>query len=61
MELCKTCKSKICAKNIITKKEENLKIIKCLGYQKDENKIVGYKEPLSRTANQQKAIMKLAI
>lgn len=61
MELCKTCKRKICTKNIVIRKNENLKIIKCLEYRKDEDKIEGYKEPLIRTANQQRTLMKLGI
>lgn len=59
MELCKTCTRLICHKNIITKDEENLRIIKCLEYRKDEDKIKGYEEPLIRTANQGRAIMKV--
>lgn len=45
MKLCETCKSKKCNKNIIIKiQEENkLKIIKCLDYEKDIDKIKGYK------------------
>lgn len=52
MKLCETCKSKTCNKNIIIKiqKQNNLKIIKCLGYEKDTDKTKGYKEPLKRTA-----------
>lgn len=61
MELCKTCTRLICHKNIITKDEENLRIIKCLEYKKDEHKIKGYEKPLRRTANQSRAIMNLGI
>ena len=50
MKLCETCKNNKCSKKIITKQENNILIIKCLEYEKDENKIKGYRKPLERTA-----------
>ena len=39
-ELCNYCKSKKC-KNITLDERENLKIIRCEDYEKDESKIKG--------------------
>lgn len=49
MELCNTCKNTSCSKNIEVIKEEDLVIIRCINYEKDESKIQGYKNPLNRT------------
>lgn len=46
MELCETCKNNNCSKKIIIKQENNIITIKCLEYEKDENKIKGYRKPL---------------
>ena len=50
MELCKTCKKTLCEKNMEIVKQENLVTIRCLDYEKDPNKIQGYKKQLNRTA-----------
>lgn len=54
--LCKTCKKKKCNKNIVITEQNKLKTIKCLEYEKDQNKTKGYKKPLERTAKQQKTV-----
>lgn len=56
MKLCETCKNKNCNKNLVIIEQLNLKEVKCLDYEKDETKIKGYKEPLKRTAKQQKTV-----
>ena len=61
MKLCDTCKNITCKRNLITIKEDNLLIIKCLDYEKDDSKIQGYKKQLNRTAKQQDTLMKLNI
>lgn len=61
MELCDTCKNIKCEKKLIIIKENNLTIIKCLDYEKDDSKIQGYKKQLNRTAKQQDTLMKLNI
>ena len=48
-ELCNYCKSKKC-KNIALDERENLKIIRCEDYEKDESKIKGYIKPIVVTA-----------
>lgn len=53
MELCSTCKRVKCNKSIVIIKQENMKIIKCIEYEKDEKKIKGYVRPLKRTAKLQ--------
>lgn len=59
MELCKTCKGE-CKKNIVIIEEEKLKTIKCLDYEKDKDKIKGYKEPEYRTAKLEKTVQGIA-
>lgn len=59
MKLCETCTKQKCKKNIVVIQENNLITTKCLDYEKDENKIKGYKEPLERTAKFSKSIMGL--
>lgn len=59
MELCKTCKKTLCEKNMEIVKQGNLVTIRCLDYEKDENKIKGYKKPLERTAKFSKSVMGL--
>lgn len=44
MELCETCTERKCKGRIIETKKDNLLIIKCLDYEKDESKIEGYKD-----------------
>lgn len=44
MKLCETCKKNNCSKKIIVSKENGIKTIKCLEYEKDREKIKGYKE-----------------
>lgn len=59
MELCKTCKKNKCNKSIVTIKEKDMTTIKCIEYEKDEEKIRGYKKPLERTAKVQRTLMGL--
>lgn len=59
MELCETCTKIKCNKNIVTIKKEDITIIKCLDYEKDENKIQGYTKPKERTAKFGKTVMGL--
>lgn len=61
MELCDTCKNSTCEKKLVIVKKNNLTIIKCLNYIKDDSKIKGYKKQLNRTAKQQDTLMKLNI
>lgn len=57
MELCETCKNKKCTKQIIVEESTEIKILKCLEYEKDSDKIKGYKKPMERTAKFQKTVM----
>ncbi len=59
MELCETCTERNCRGRIVETKQDNLVIIKCLDYEKDKDKIQGYKKPLERTAKFQKTVMGL--
>ncbi len=62
MELCETCtkaKCKKCKKRIRIIKKDNLTIIKCLDYEKDQDKVKGYKKPLERTVKYQRTVMGL--
>lgn len=59
MELCKTCTKRKCKKRIIEKQQGNIKITKCLDYEKDKEKIQGYVKPKERTAKFQKTVMGL--
>lgn len=61
MKLCDTCKNTTCERKLMIIKEDNLTIIKCLNYIKDNSKIQGYKKQLERTAKQQDTLMKLNI
>lgn len=57
MELCSSCKKQNCNKSIVIEEHENLKVIKCLEYEKDISKIKGYKKPINRTARLEKTVM----
>lgn len=59
MELCKTCKKSKCNKNLVIIEQENMKTIKCLDYEKDEEKIEGYVRPKEKTARPHKTLMGL--
>lgn len=59
MKLCETCKKRNCNKRIVLTTQDNLMTIKCLDYEKDENKVRGYKKPLERTARFTKSVMGL--
>lgn len=59
MELCETCKKEKCNKSIVITQQDNLTTIKCLDYEKDKDKIQGYKKPLERTAEYQRTVMGL--
>ncbi|MGN1269357.1 MAG: hypothetical protein ACI4UU_00580 [Clostridia bacterium] len=59
MELCETCTERNCKGRIVETKKDNLVIIKCLDYEKDKDKIQGYKKPLERTAKFSKSVMGL--
>ena len=61
MKLCDTCKNTTCEKKLIIVENNNLTIIKCLDYKKDNSKIQRYKKQLNRTAKQQDTLMKLNI
>ena len=61
MELCDSCKNRKCSKNIIIIEQDNLRIIKCLEYEKNKEKIQGYKEQLYKTARQYNTLMQLNI
>ena len=52
MILCDTCKRKKCNKNILIIEDKELRTIKCLDYEKDKDKIEGYKEPLKKLQKQ---------
>lgn len=59
MKLCETCKKEKCNKSIVITQQDNLTTIKCLDYEKDKDKIQGYKKPLERTAEYQRTVMGL--
>lgn len=61
MELCDTCKKTLCSKKMEITRQGNLITIRCKEYEKDADKITGYKKPLSRTARQCDTLMKLNI
>lgn len=44
MKLCETCKKTNCNKSIVTIQEKDMITIKCIEYEKDEEKIKGYIE-----------------
>ena len=59
MKLCETCTKQNCKKNIVVIQEDNLITIKCLDYEKDIDKVRGYKKPLEKTVKVNKSIMGL--
>ena len=59
MKLCETCTKQNCKKNIVVIKQDNLMTTKCLDYEKDIDKIKGYKKLLDRTAKISKSVMGL--
>ena len=59
MKLCETCTKRNCNKEIVVIQENNLLTIKCLDYEKDIDKVRGYKKPLEKTAKINKSIMGL--
>lgn len=59
MKLCETCTKRNCKKRVVVIQEDNLITTKCLDYEKDEDKIKGYKKQLERTAKISKSIMGL--
>lgn len=59
MKLCETCTKRNCNKRIVLTTQDNLMTIKCLDYEKDENKVRGYEKPLERTARFTKSVMGL--
>lgn len=59
MKLCETCTKRNCNKRIVVTTQDNLMTIKCLDYEKDEDKVRGYKKPLEKTAKVNKAVMGL--
>ena len=59
MKLCETCKKVKCSKSIVIIEEDNLKTIKCIDYEKDEEKIKGYVKPKEKTAKIQRTVMGL--
>ena len=61
MELCDSCKKKKNKKNMEITKQGNLVTIRCKEYEKNPDKIHGYKKQLYRTARQHDALMKLNI
>ncbi len=50
---CKYCKGK-CNKGIVVIQDENSICAKCVDYEKDKDKIEGYKRPIYKTARLQK-------
>ena len=59
MKLCETCTKRNCKKRIVEIKQGNLTTIQCLDYEKDIDKVRGYKKPLEKTAKVNKSIMGL--
>ena len=59
MKLCETCTKRNCKKRVVVIQENNLMTIKCLDYEKDEDKIKGYKKQIERTAKINKSVMGL--
>lgn len=57
MKLCETCTKRNCKKRVVVIQENNLITIKCLDYEKDVDKIQGYKKQLERTAKISKSVM----
>lgn len=61
MELCDSCKKTLCDKKMEITKQGNLVTIRCREYEKNPDKIHGYKKQLNRTARQCDTLMKLNI
>lgn len=59
MKLCETCTKQNCKHSIVEIKQGNLTTIQCLDYEKDIDKVRGYKKPLEKTAKVNKSIMGL--
>lgn len=59
MELCETCKKTKCNKNLVITEQENMTTIKCVEYEKDEEKVRGYVRPKERTAKCNRTLMGL--
>ena len=59
MKLCETCKKEKSNKIIVITQQDNLTTTKCIEYEKDKDKIQGYKKPLERTAKFSKLVMGL--
>ena len=52
--MCSTCKSKVYDKGIALIKLDNMIIAKCTDYEKDENKVKGYKSQKQEQQNKKK-------
>lgn len=61
MELCDTCKKTLCEKKMEIIRQGDIVTIRCKEYEKDANKIQGYKTPVCRTARQYHTLMDLNI
>lgn len=61
MKLCDSCKKALCEKNMEITRQGDIVTIRCREYEKDPDKIQGYKKQLNRTARQCDALMKLNI
>lgn len=61
MELCDSCKKTLCDKKMEIIRQGNIVTIRCKEYEKDANKIQGYKRQLFRTARQGHTLMNLNI
>lgn len=57
MKLCETCTKRNCKNRVVVIQENNLTTIQCLDYEKDVDKIQGYKKQLERTAKISKSVM----
>lgn len=55
----KLVKKEKCNKIIVITQQDNLTTIKCIEYEKDKDKIQGYKKPLECTAKFSKSVMGL--
>ena len=59
MKLCETCKKVKCSKSIVITEQENITIVKSIEYEKDEEKIKGYTQPLWTSARKHRSWMEL--
>ena len=50
MELCNSYKKQNCNKSIVIEEHNNMRVTRCLEYEKDSSKIEGYKKPIAVTA-----------